>query len=273
MIGFTVDEKALELHGFQWLNAILDSNLVSFIEISPEKRAAQASIYKELALSMRRAGLGYQLHLPYFVHSTDYRLNSLMDSKQKIVNDLENWLLLTETFRYNNNRIPIILHPCYQESTKKLDENLTAHFVELFLRTLTKNNMQNAYYLAIENVPKRKAPGFGNCLSSLEGFRNSTFHADELSLCLDLCHYITNEDSAPIDYESVNLFHIHQFDSLTNQDHLSLTLGDLDFDGYLDLLSQQKNSRINLETLLYCNPNYIHSLALDLTKLSQSLKY
>lgn len=273
MLGFTVDEKALEKFGFQWIDKLLESKLASFVEIAPEKRAAQMSIYKTLAQSVSRANLGYQFHLPYFVHPTDYRLHSLKDSKQKIVNDLENWLILTDSFRYTDDRIPIILHPCYQESSNRLDQDLTAHFVELFLGTLAKNNLLKAYALTIENVPKRRFIGFGNSIASLKAFRDTTFTDNELALCLDLCHYVTNGDHSTIDTNAISVFHIHQFDTLSQQDHLSLSRGELDFSGLLEALAQHLKSRITVETLLYCNPNYISSIAQDLTLLQKALKY
>ncbi len=272
MVGFTLDEKALLASGYHWFERLLEEKIPCFAELSPELRAAPLSEYMKIKKRLTTHNLPYQLHMPYFVHPTDYAVNSLLDSKQKIVNTLENWLSLTEKIRYNDDCIPIILHPGTTTLKPDQDQDLTAHFVELFLELLQHHGLSRHYQVALENLPKHTTPSFANVFDALMRFRESFFNSAQLSLCLDLCHFETNCDTSPLKYEAINHYHIHQFDAAQQRDHLSLSRGALDFTKHLEALKNKEDIRLNLELLLYAEPHYTQVLSDDLCLLKKALK-
>jgi sugar phosphate isomerase/epimerase len=271
-IGFTIDESALNQFGFHWLDTLITQDLFSCVELSPEKRAANSDVYLQIKKRLEKHQLSYQLHVPYFVHPTDYSINSLTESKQKIVNTFENWLLLTESMRYDDQMVPIIIHPGYIDQHTKKPEDVTAHYIELTLNLLHRKGLSRHYTLALENLPTRKYEGFGTSLDGIMAFRKRFFHQKQLAICLDLCHYEVSKDSSSIPYAEIDLYHIHQYNPLNNMDHLSLQENQLDFTKHFEALKKTTTGSLNLELLLYAESAYIERLNKDLQLLHQRLK-
>lgn len=271
-VGFTLDEAALKQSGFHWFDHLLSQDLAAFVELSPEKRAASLDLYLEIKRRLEEHQLRYQLHLPYFVHPSDYHINSLPACKQKIVKTLEKWLTLTEKIRYNDQKVPIIVHPAHQDESKKNPEDLTADFLDIFLNLLNRLGLSKHYALALENLPTRNYISFGTSLDGLFTFRSRFFNDEQLSLCLDLCHFESSKDTSVIPYRLIDLYHIHQYDPSRNLDHLSLQGNDLDFKRHFEQLKKHPSACINLELLQYAEPHYTDLLHQDLALVLQSLK-
>lgn len=271
-IGFTLDESALLQSGFHWLDTLLSQDLITFVELSPEKRAASLEVYLKIKKRLENHKIKYQCHVPYFIHPTDYSINSLTGSKQKIVNTFENWLTLTESMRYDDQMVPIIIHPGHRDASTQNPEDMTAAFIELILNLLHRTGLSRYYTLALENLPARRYAGFGTSLDALMAFRTRFFQSEPLAICLDLCHYEVNNDPSPIAYDLIELYHIHQFDSKKNTDHQSLQENHLDFTKHYEALKKNPKASIDLELLLYAEPAYTACLAKDLMLLHQRLK-
>lgn len=271
-LGFTLDESALQQHGFHWFDTIIAQDLFTFVELSPEKRAASLALYRQVKKRLEQHQLKYQCHVPYFIHPSDYSINSLSNTKQKIVNTFENWFTLTESMRYDDQIVPIIIHPGYCDSSTQSPEDMTARFIEMMLNLLHRLGLNHHYTLALENLPVRRYTSFGTSLDGLLAFRKRFFHTNQLAICLDLCHYEVNKDPSLIDYALIDLYHIHQFDPQLEADHLSLQKTHLDFSKHYEAFKKNQTASLNLELLLYAESKYTENLNKDLRLLHQCLK-
>lgn len=269
-IGYTLDEKILDILPPNELLSKTKEMGISSIEVSPDESIMPRDTYIEIAKISNELNIEINYHVPYFADNFLYETMNFREYTKDIKSKYESLISIISDIQ-NITCKPSILtvHGASFSEKETRDKALynTLSFHDWVLNFLDKRNID--LKLALETLNKNEAV-IGSCREDIIYIINE-FRCSKLGVCWDICHDSFNYSpgKTPIDdsfYEDIIYCHIHGIDIEKNKSHISIKNSDINFDDQIGLLSDKGYKGVlNLELLVhYCGDGYLEDLYGDI---------
>lgn len=269
-IGYTLDEKILDiLPPIELLSKTKEMG-ISSIEVSPDESIMPKNTYLEIAKLSRNLSIDINYHIPYFADNFLYEMMNFQEYKTDIKAKYEALISIIYDMQNIICRPSILtVHGARFSDKERKDKALynTLSFHDWLLNFLDKRNIE--LKLALETLNKNENT-IGNCREDIAYIINE-FKDSKMGVCWDICHDAFNYSpgKTPMDdifFQNIIYCHIHGFDIENNKSHISIKNSDISFDDQMSLLLDKGYKGVlNLELLVsYCGDSYLDDLYGDI---------
>lgn len=269
-IGYTLDEKILDVLPAAELLAKTREMGISSIEVSPDESIMAKNVYLDIARLSNELSMEINYHVPYFADNFLYEIMNFKEYPNEVKSKYEALISIISDIQNITCRPSILtLHGASISEKETKDKSLynTLSFHDWLLNFLDKKNID--LKLALETLNKNEDV-VGGCREDIMYIINE-FKNSKLGICWDICHDAVNYYPGKMSmhdefFENIIYCHIHGFSIEKNKSHISLRNSDIKFDKQLKLLSDKGyKGIINLELLVkYCGDNYLENLYGDI---------